>query len=548
MKSFKNAISFIQKQDIKPIVILLFISIISYQLLLPYNYFVFDDWALFAHGSTLNSRQVFQSSLLEPARPFYWLVDLTLSSMAGRNIWIYRSVWFISWLILPLLVYIFFREYMNSRYYATIISVIYLLLPNKHEIHHWFTILPANIHLALLLVTLTLIIRGMNQNKQNLLLVSPVLYILMLALYEMALGLPLLIIIYYYIWKPPINKKFVFRYAFIMLFCFIFYMIWRMSNAFGMGYEIVERISRINIYPTMIISNLINGLEYISPSGLLCFANTGMLGWNFIFRFGIALFILHLASALISVFLLMKYLHEKNETSNENIDYKRHLLFAFASMFILVPTLYFWGGSAIRHWGYGDIGLSVIAFCILFIILNAAGRYRKIVSKLMILLLLFLIFINQGQSMNWAFVSYWQELIYRHLETRKEDLSEDKYIVLISYSPYLRRYFNKNFLQSYPNFIRGVGFYETWIIEGMSVFITGKKPKYFKCKDEYSEMIFRDDCIEYIDINNCIKKISIEEVVLVDVVELLAPHAREWKILLPEKKTKRIVPWFSEVR
>ena len=189
-------ISFIQKQDIKPIAIIILISIISYQLLLPYHYFVFDDWALFAHGSTLDFNQVLRSSLLEPARPLYWLIDLALSSMAGGNIWVYRLVWFIFWLILPLLLYIFFREYMNSRYYATLISVIYLLLPNKHEIHHWFTILPANIHLSLLLVTMTLIIRGFNQNRQNLLIIASFLYFVMLAFYEMALGLPFLIIIY----------------------------------------------------------------------------------------------------------------------------------------------------------------------------------------------------------------------------------------------------------------------------------------------------------------------------------------------------------------
>jgi hypothetical protein len=376
---------------------LVLLNFVTNFIFLSYYGFIADDWSTLSPINAYSGIPV-SALLLEPHRPFAYIIFQTLSIIIGNNQVVYFLLNFIITSIILLMVFIVVKSllgkiFSNSSSYAFLIAILYCILFNKAELYAFGSTIPNNIASVFYLISFYFFL--ISDKKPYYLLLSLLSFTFALFTYELGIFLPLIFLMYAFCFEKSIKKVLVF---FIPV---IFYVVVRFTNWFGNGFELNSSsgIPLLNFTSFTSLDKLFFYLRInLGNAGNSFWQGTdyGIMGLKSLpFLTIILLIILNGIVAFAILWILTRHFGEEPEIP-ESRGYPLILL-GFAGIVLSFMLISLNGLIATRYMRFIDI------FACLIVVVIALRYVKKtIIVYPLFFIIVFCLLINQGLFFNYV--------------------------------------------------------------------------------------------------------------------------------------------------
>ena len=210
-------------------IFLIFLSLLA-------HFFIFERYSVGPddYQTYLMEDQGLRFFLTHPDRPLRYIWAQFQNYIVGYDSFRGLLVTFLFSSITLLSSFLLIRILLKNNLYSFLVTSIYVLLVNKLEIFHYPVMAHVNIPSSLYILSLYFFIRYFEKLSNSDLGFSFFFYSLGLFWYEVGFFIPLIMILYSFIFKREFlfKKQLIFFYS-GLLFLILFYLIFRFSGAFG---------------------------------------------------------------------------------------------------------------------------------------------------------------------------------------------------------------------------------------------------------------------------------------------------------------------------
>ncbi len=355
-----------------------------------------DDYA---HHEALKNMSLFEIISRWTDRPLHFVWASIIYKTIGYNTNIGTIALFISSFIPTLITFFILVKIFKSLITPVVLSIIFLLIPNKLEVYHTVVFIHINIVMSLYLLSLLFFINYYEKNKLYILTISVVFYLIAIFWYEAGFFLPILYFIILYK-KSNVIKSIKIILPFLIVA--LIYLSFRYTNGFGIGNDFSGRMPRLD--SLFFITEFFNSFfgRYIIRSIVYGIYNFTQIPFQY-------LSLLILFNAILA-FILFKFV-------NINDEIKLNKKFFYLSILLIIISL-------IPNLLAGSIGgrnLVIPAIGFSFIIYWSLLFFKKFKNIIFLFLFVFGMIISQGN--NWAQVVA-SRINYSIFETLKGDEEE----------------------------------------------------------------------------------------------------------------------------
>lgn len=390
----------------------------------PYGDFVSDDWAYVQWGQEASGYgDIWRSALLEPDRPFYAGVAISLFRMMGdipTAFFVYG--WFLNAGILLLYAWVVLRL-SGSKATAFLSAILLSSLPILTESFHWPIVLAFSHVQLLYLGSLGLAILYADNRKYPCMLGSAVLYLVALGTYEVGFALPAVVLVVWWFRNKSVSWSGLLLYAAM----FGLYVAWRYTDGFGFGQR--KLYPAQNVALDLSIGHLFWNVKELVRwwAGGHCFAAVvnGLQGWLDAGRWGQRILITANIGLLILFARFDAALRRHYEAlQREGVAGMRALIIIGVVWAVtgLIPSLIHY--SAARVMFYPAMG---VALCLAALLVRLP--FRQAIC-FMLPMLLFLMMSAQGTSVQWKKSGIFNRGLYEYLHHSKDEW-ENKAILYV---------------------------------------------------------------------------------------------------------------------
>ena len=364
-----------------------------------------DDLALLLQLDKVSFVEII---LTWPDRPLHWLWAKIIGLTIGNNYKLATIAIYVSSFFPPLIAFFIFLKLFKAISQSFLLTLIFLLLPNKLEVYHTLIFVHINIVMSIYMLSILFFIDYLDGKKKLNLFISLAAYLIGIFWYETGFFLPALYFLL--IFK---KEKFLdlFKTIFPFVVIALLYLLFRYTGAFGFGNNISGRninfdilISFKEFFHSFFGRYMIKNVIY----GIYNFLNLPKL-YMYILIF-VNLFIL----ASIFVFIRKKKL---------NTDKYKFLLFAILLIIISLMPNFLLGGIGGRNLVIPGIGFSIIIYYVIMSI--------PIFNKFLFIIFLAVgLFVSEG--INWTHVisTRINNSVFNQLNHDKEKLINSNLILI----------------------------------------------------------------------------------------------------------------------
>jgi len=362
----------------------------------------------FAHLLHLNDKGLLEIILKWPDRPLHWLWTKLIGITIGNNYKLATLAIYISSFFPALIAFFIFLNLFKVKSQSFLLTLIFLLIPNKLEVYHTLVFVHINIVMSIYMLSILFFINYLDNKKNLNLFISLMSYLIGIFWYETGFFLPAL----YFLLILHKNK---FLKSFKTIFPFVVigssYLLFRYTGAFGFGDNVSGRNINFDI--------LISFKEFFhSFFGRYMIKNIIYGIYNFFSLPKLNIYILIFINLifLTSIFI---YIRKKKL---DTIKYK-FIVFAVLLIIISLVPNFLLGGIGGRNLVIPGLGFSIIIY---YVILSI-----PVFNKFLFIIFLTIgLFVSEG--INWTHVvsTRINNSILNQLNLDKQELINSNLIII----------------------------------------------------------------------------------------------------------------------
>lgn len=398
------------KNLILAIAVVILLNLVAHFLPFERSAFAPDDYGFLWHAKNLSVKDIVIEAPRYTNRPLLYLFGFIQEKFVALNWKLGLVLVFLSSTFFTIIVFLIMLELLGDAFLALFGAIFYLLLPNKLDLYH--TLIYVNLTAAYIAYSLSfvLFIYFAKSKRQIFLFFSILCYTIAIFWYEVGFFLPLVLFVYTLLYERKVVKT-----AFYFLVPAIFYILFRMTGAFGfVDAQAVIGIRDINI------SNIPHNIFIMLPNHYLGRYVIRAIVYG-IYKFPsiempwlLGLILID----VIAIFVFIKWLKDKQMSK---IEWK--LVFFASIMFIsfLIPNFMYMIES--RHTALSSIGFTIL--CLALLRLFKVNWKRASVA----VFLLFLI-VSQGASWTQVVACRINKAVFDYLVEHKEYIRRSERVLI----------------------------------------------------------------------------------------------------------------------